>query len=510
MKKLLFLLIGVLLALTASAQWTVQSVPNTRLQGNWIHVSDPDGYLSDSVESVINAALDSIRDQADVFVVTVYSIGDAEPKHFATELFNYWGIGDSETDNGVLLLFVEDQRALEFETGYGAEATLTDALCSQIFNRTIVPYFKAGDYEGGLCAGVDDIVNVYSGVDLGYDTFYEAADTDVGLEDVVLFFLVLFMAPVAFISFMRWLLSLSSEHRKKAAKQHEETFETQVQDGINYITGFKSGWSGSAWVGHGFRRFMVYGVGGLVIWWLLSTYTPTLFPNYSSFGQSVWFAFFFILGYNTWICVAQSIMAVRIADAMAKDSKGPKATYKRVFHDPHTLLTWFMAPWVFFIFLIMVKRRIEKAKDYRCPICDNQMEKDEAGWQLPEGRAFEQQIGAFKYVAYRCPSGHRFVGRENGRFASSYQYCSQCGVKAVKLTSTKTLREANYSHDGLKENSYVCEHCNHAFTKSVTIPKLTRSSSSSSYHSSGRSYSSHSHGSFGGGHSGGGGYSGRW
>lgn len=103
----------------AKDTWTVKTVPNTRLQSNNIHVSDPDGYLSASAESNINAALCAIRNKADVFVVALSSIGRANSKHFATELFNYWGIGDAKADNGVLLLFIEDQHKLEFETGYG-------------------------------------------------------------------------------------------------------------------------------------------------------------------------------------------------------------------------------------------------------------------------------------------------------------------------------------------------------------------------------------------------------
>ena len=38
------------LTITMMAQtvWTVNTVPNTRLESNDIHVSDPDGFLSDS------------------------------------------------------------------------------------------------------------------------------------------------------------------------------------------------------------------------------------------------------------------------------------------------------------------------------------------------------------------------------------------------------------------------------------------------------------------------------
>jgi uncharacterized membrane protein YgcG len=174
------LLICLNITMMAQREWTVKTVPNTRLQSNDIHVSDPDGYLSDSIEMTINTALCAIRDKADVFVVTLASIGDARPKSFATELFNYWSIGDAETDNGVLLLFIEDQHSLEFETGYGAESTLTDAQCQRIFTNTIKPFFKAGDYEGGLCAGVADIVEVYGGeIPMGLKATLPSGDNEV-------------------------------------------------------------------------------------------------------------------------------------------------------------------------------------------------------------------------------------------------------------------------------------------------------------------------------------------
>ena len=70
MKKLFSFLLCVLVVSSAIAQgvWTVRTVPNTRLEGNSIHVSDPDGYLTDSAEWAINSALAAIRDKADVFL----------------------------------------------------------------------------------------------------------------------------------------------------------------------------------------------------------------------------------------------------------------------------------------------------------------------------------------------------------------------------------------------------------------------------------------------------------
>ena len=278
MKKLLLIYI-VLLAQTVFAQtaWSVRSVPNTRLQGNEIHVSDPDGYLSDSAEWFINDALGSIREQADVFLVTLTSIGNDEPKHFATALFNYWGVGDAETDNGILLLFVEDQHALEFETGYGAESVLTDAKCANIFNHTIVPYFKEGNYEAGLCAGVIDIVEVYDGaVPMGLraitppvksDEDYGETGDDMSFGEVFLFLLFVLMAfIVPIISFFRWIAALVGKKKKDGA--NEAKLDVFEQDGIKMINAVPSGWKSSAWEGKAFLRFLVYGAGAFAIFLL--------------------------------------------------------------------------------------------------------------------------------------------------------------------------------------------------------------------------------------------------
>ena len=163
MRKLLLIWLTCLLSQAGLAQtgWTVRTVPNTRLGSDYIHISDPDGWVDIALEEKINAVLDGIRSDADVFVVVLSSIGSQSIEDFATGLFNYWGIGDAQLDDGVLMLMVEDQHKLRFETGYGVESVLTDAICQRIFTQVIVPYFKQGDYNGGLYAGVCAVAGVF-------------------------------------------------------------------------------------------------------------------------------------------------------------------------------------------------------------------------------------------------------------------------------------------------------------------------------------------------------------
>ena len=227
MKRLLTLLLALLMAQNISAQkaWTVETIPNTRLQSNFIHVSDPDGYISAETEKRINTALSTIRDTADVFVVALKSIGDKDPQMFRNELFKYWGIGDKNKNNGMLLLFVEDKHKFEFETGYGIEPVLTDVKCFEIFQHTIKPYFREGDYEGGMYAGVLDIVGVFGGTvpatlvtDLPdeevYATVIAEKDKEI-MSSFYLWFIAILILGVPIVSFLYFLSTRKNDKKRK-------------------------------------------------------------------------------------------------------------------------------------------------------------------------------------------------------------------------------------------------------------------------------------------------------
>ena len=91
-------------------------------------------------------------------VATVPSLGGEEIEPYANDLFRFWKLGEAEKNNGVLLLIAPKQRRMRIEVGYGLEGTLTDAISSLIIANAIAPRFKAGDFDGGVTRGVDDIV----------------------------------------------------------------------------------------------------------------------------------------------------------------------------------------------------------------------------------------------------------------------------------------------------------------------------------------------------------------
>ncbi|MDY6939697.1 MAG: TPM domain-containing protein [Cyanobacteriota bacterium] len=144
----------------ASLALEIESVPNPRqVNGGW--VTDMANILSDDTEAQINQMLSELEanNGTEIAVVTVLeTTPSASPKAFATNLFNYWGIGKQGEDNGVLLLTSVGDRRVEIDTGYGIEEILPDAQVARIIETEIVPEFKTGNFDRGILAGTQALV----------------------------------------------------------------------------------------------------------------------------------------------------------------------------------------------------------------------------------------------------------------------------------------------------------------------------------------------------------------
>jgi uncharacterized protein len=93
-----------------------------------------------------------------VVVVTVESIAPETIEGYAVGLFEYWGIGDEGTDNGILILVAEKERKTRIEVGYGLEGTIPDAEASRIVRDLMLPNFRRGDYNRGVELAVQAVI----------------------------------------------------------------------------------------------------------------------------------------------------------------------------------------------------------------------------------------------------------------------------------------------------------------------------------------------------------------
>ena len=149
-----------LLLCWASAALALIAVPP--LSGR---VVDQTGTLAASdVASLTQTLRDLETKKGSQIAVLIVPTTDGEAiEQYALRVAEAWKIGRKKIDDGALLVIAKNDRRLRIEVGYGLEGALTDATTKRIIDEDITPKFKAGDFGGGVVAGVDKMVRIVNG-----------------------------------------------------------------------------------------------------------------------------------------------------------------------------------------------------------------------------------------------------------------------------------------------------------------------------------------------------------
>ncbi len=120
-------------------------------------VVDEANLLSPQDEAQITQRLATLEAQTgrQLVVATIPSLEGRAIEDYGYQLGRHWGIGEKGKNTGMILLVAPNDRKMRIEVGYGLEPYVTDGLAGSIIRNEITPRFKAGDYAGGIAAGVD-------------------------------------------------------------------------------------------------------------------------------------------------------------------------------------------------------------------------------------------------------------------------------------------------------------------------------------------------------------------
>ena len=153
----IFLALLLLLPLAGLAQGDIPA-----LQGR---VNDYASLLSPDQKQRIEAQLAQFDQQTgdQVAVLTIPTLNGEDIEGYANRVARAWALGQKGKDNGALLLVASQDRKMRIEVGYGLEPVLTDLQTNIIQNEVIIPYFKRGDFGGGIEAGVSAILSTIQG-----------------------------------------------------------------------------------------------------------------------------------------------------------------------------------------------------------------------------------------------------------------------------------------------------------------------------------------------------------
>ena len=135
--------------------------------------------LSPATEATLDARLRDYNSETGraIIVATIPSLNGAPLETYATGLFADWGIGGAQRDQGLLLLISRDDRKIRIEVGYGLHPYFGGIMAGRVVREVISPRFKAGDFDGGVMAGVDAITDHLAKTPAEAAALEEAAQT---------------------------------------------------------------------------------------------------------------------------------------------------------------------------------------------------------------------------------------------------------------------------------------------------------------------------------------------
>lgn len=155
-KKVLFL--GIFLALSFGKSVFAENPDSlTPLS----YVNDYANILNPETTSSLNEKLSVFTKSTgnEISVVTINSLDNYTIEDFANKLFQKWGIGKKNQDNGLLLLISKNDRKVRIEVGYGLEEKITDGIAGDTIRNYITPSFKQNNYDLGVESSINQIIN---------------------------------------------------------------------------------------------------------------------------------------------------------------------------------------------------------------------------------------------------------------------------------------------------------------------------------------------------------------
>ena len=163
-------------------------------QSESYYVADYANVLSNSTEESIinyNGALEHQCQGAQIVVVTVDYLGGLSCDDYAYQLFNGWGVGSSDYNNGMLLLLAVQENKAWLAYGLGLNSQLSGTQVDTMLDRYFWADFDKGNYDeavtrlfsallrwydgiyGSSVAGAgDNTQNSQNSSDTGYSAFY--------------------------------------------------------------------------------------------------------------------------------------------------------------------------------------------------------------------------------------------------------------------------------------------------------------------------------------------------
>lgn len=128
-------------------------------------VTDTVGILQSEQKAALESKLATFE-QGKGSQIAILIVPTTQPEaieQYAIRVVESWKLGRKGVDDGLLILVATDDRAMRIEVGYGLEGVIPDAIAKRVIAETMTPFFRQGDFYGGLNASVDQLTALIAG-----------------------------------------------------------------------------------------------------------------------------------------------------------------------------------------------------------------------------------------------------------------------------------------------------------------------------------------------------------
>lgn len=176
-------------------------------QSESFYAADYSNVLKESTEEMIvsyNAQLEQECQGAQIVVVTVDYLNGMYSDEYAYELFNDWGVGSADYNNGMLLLLATQENKAWLAYGLGLQMGEEEA--SMLLDMFFWDDFDRGDYDGAVNKMFNALLKWYDGEygsslvsGQGQAAQYAASSSEgSGMEAIVVLLIVIIILVIVF------------------------------------------------------------------------------------------------------------------------------------------------------------------------------------------------------------------------------------------------------------------------------------------------------------------------
>lgn len=205
------------------------------------YVTDRAGMMGEAEAGQLSRALARYAGATgnQLLVITVPGLEGRELVEYTEALFERNQPGEKGKDNGLILFVAQKERQIRIEVGYGLEEAVPDGKAGKIVREVIAPRFKAGDFSGGIIAGVNALIRAIS-PDYQDNTLPAPAPdgSEDGLSAAALFIVILLIV----------LANIFKENVRQANRRYRRGYSEPNLWGGDYYGG---GGFGGSWFGGG-------------------------------------------------------------------------------------------------------------------------------------------------------------------------------------------------------------------------------------------------------------------